>query len=62
MDLALALSSYSGVSTTILYLLAKLNCFMQRKATDYAEKSNRFQQAACNLGEHPLGAEASEDG
>ena len=37
MDLALALSSYSGVSTTILYLLAKLNCFMQRKATDFSK-------------------------
>ena len=34
--LALALSSYSGVVTinllsVVLYLLAKLNCFMQRK-------------------------------
>ena len=37
--LVLALSSYSGVATinllsVVLDLLAKLNCFMQRKATD----------------------------
>ena len=39
--LALALRSYSGVVTTILLsavleLLAKLNCFMQRKTTDFS--------------------------
>ena len=37
--LALALSAYSGVATinllsVVLDLLTKLNCFMQRKATD----------------------------
>ena len=40
--LALALSSYSGVATinllsVVLDLLAKLNCFMQRKATDLSK-------------------------
>ena len=39
--LALVLSSYSGVATivllsTVLDLLAKLNCFMQRKTTDFS--------------------------
>ena len=40
-ELTLALRSYSGVATIVLLsavleLLAKLNCFMQRKTTDFS--------------------------
>lgn len=39
----MVLSSFSGVATifllqSVLDLLAKLNCFMQRKATDFSKQ------------------------
>ena len=43
-ELALALRSYIGVATTVflssvLELLAKLNCFIQRKTADFSQLS-----------------------
>ena len=67
--LSLVLSSYSGIATifllsAVLDLLAKLNCFMQRKATDFSRLSivldgvmcmcelkdlKKYEAAWCNL-------------
>ena len=46
--LAAVLGSYSGVATIVLLsnvldLLAKLNCFMQRKATDFSKLPSFLQ-------------------
>ena len=49
--IALVLSSFSGVASVILLskvldLLAKLNCFMQRQATDFKERRQLKEDGA----------------
>ena len=52
--LSLVLSSYSGIATIFLLsamldLLAKLNCFMQRKATDFSRLPIVLDGVMCEL-------------
>ncbi len=52
--LSLVLSSYSGIATifllsAVLDLLAKLNCFMQKKATDFSRLPIMLDGVMCEL-------------
>ena len=52
--LAMVLSSFSGAATifllqSVLDLLAKLNCFMQRKATDFSKLPIIFESIVSEL-------------